>query len=216
MGVVYEAEQESLGRHVALKVLPRPTLLDPRHLARFHREAKAAARLHHTNIVPVFGVGEARRRPLLRHAVHPRAAGSTRSCAEVRRLDGGTSPAGRAASCRASGRRRADLTADSSTPAVGRAVSPGTGRLRPPAAGARPRDAAVRLVGRRRADSVAAATTGGVGRGSACRWPRRWQYAHAPGRPAPRRQAVEPAARRPRDRLGHRLRPGQGGRQRRT
>jgi eukaryotic-like serine/threonine-protein kinase len=58
MGVVYEAEQESLGRHVALKVLPSAALLNPTYLARFHREAKAAGRLHHTNIVPVFGVGE--------------------------------------------------------------------------------------------------------------------------------------------------------------
>jgi serine/threonine protein kinase len=47
-----------LGRHVALKVLPAHTLLDPRHLQRFQREARAAARLHHTNIVPVYGVGE--------------------------------------------------------------------------------------------------------------------------------------------------------------
>jgi serine/threonine protein kinase len=59
MGVVYEAEQESLGRHVALKVLPSHALGDPRHLVRFRREAKAAARLHHSNIVPVFGIGEA-------------------------------------------------------------------------------------------------------------------------------------------------------------
>src|SRR5262245_50482233 len=58
MGVVYEAEQLSLGRHVALKVLPRAMLLDPKAKRRFEREAKAAARLHHTNIVPVFGVGE--------------------------------------------------------------------------------------------------------------------------------------------------------------
>jgi WD40 repeat protein len=58
MGVVYEAEQESLGRRVALKVLPGHALLDPRQLVRFRREARAAARLHHTNIVPVFGVGE--------------------------------------------------------------------------------------------------------------------------------------------------------------
>jgi serine/threonine protein kinase/WD40 repeat protein len=57
MGVVYEAEQESLGRHVALKVLPAQALLDPKHVQRFHREAKAAARLHHSNIVPVYGVG---------------------------------------------------------------------------------------------------------------------------------------------------------------
>jgi WD40 repeat protein/serine/threonine protein kinase len=58
MGIVYEAQQLSLGRHVAIKVLPSHTLLDQRHLGRFQREARAAARLHHTNIVPVFGVGE--------------------------------------------------------------------------------------------------------------------------------------------------------------
>ncbi len=57
MGVVYEAEQESLGRRVALKVLSAGALLDPKQVRRFEREAKAAARLHHTNIVPVFGVG---------------------------------------------------------------------------------------------------------------------------------------------------------------
>ncbi len=58
MGIVYEAEQESLGRRVAVKVLPRQALLEPKHVHRFQREAQAAARLHHTNIVPVFGVGE--------------------------------------------------------------------------------------------------------------------------------------------------------------
>jgi serine/threonine protein kinase len=58
MGIVYEARQVSLGRHVAIKVLPSHALLDPRHLARFQREARSAAKLHHTNIVPVFGVGE--------------------------------------------------------------------------------------------------------------------------------------------------------------
>ncbi len=58
MGIVYEAEQVSLGRHVALKVLPHAALADATHTARFEREAKAAAKLHHTNIVPVFGVGE--------------------------------------------------------------------------------------------------------------------------------------------------------------
>jgi serine/threonine protein kinase/WD40 repeat protein/Tfp pilus assembly protein PilF len=58
MGIVYEAVQESLGRHVALKVLPFQSLADANHLERFRREARAAANLHHTNIVPVFGVGE--------------------------------------------------------------------------------------------------------------------------------------------------------------
>ncbi|HMF19928.1 MAG TPA: protein kinase, partial [Gemmataceae bacterium] len=58
MGIVYEAEQVSLGRHVALKVLPQKMLLDAKAKRRFEREAKAAAKLHHTNIVPIFGVGE--------------------------------------------------------------------------------------------------------------------------------------------------------------
>jgi WD40 repeat protein/serine/threonine protein kinase len=58
MGVVYEAEQLSLGRHVALKVLPQKLLRDARQERRFEREARAAARLHHTNIVPVFAVGQ--------------------------------------------------------------------------------------------------------------------------------------------------------------
>src|SRR5215472_15142092 len=59
MGVVYEAEQVSLGRRVALKVLPRQVAQDLKTLARFRREARSAAQLHHTNIVPVFEVGKA-------------------------------------------------------------------------------------------------------------------------------------------------------------
>jgi serine/threonine-protein kinase len=59
MGVVYEAEQLSLGRRVALKVLTDRLMREDRQKRRFEREARAAARLHHTNIVPVFGTGEA-------------------------------------------------------------------------------------------------------------------------------------------------------------
>src|SRR3984885_14940876 len=58
MGVVYEAEQISLGRRVALKVLPRRVSGDPTVQERFRREARAAGRLHHTNIVPVYEVGQ--------------------------------------------------------------------------------------------------------------------------------------------------------------
>jgi len=57
MGVVYEAEQMSLGRRVALKVLPFAAVLDSRYLRRFKNEAQAAAHLHHTHIVPVHAVG---------------------------------------------------------------------------------------------------------------------------------------------------------------
>jgi tetratricopeptide (TPR) repeat protein len=57
MGVVYEAVQISLGRPVALKVLPFAAALDARQLQRFKNEAQAAAQLHHSNIVPVYAVG---------------------------------------------------------------------------------------------------------------------------------------------------------------
>src|SRR5262249_27205529 len=57
MGGGYQAGQISLGREVALKVLPFAAALDARQLQRFKNEAQAAAHLHHTNIVPVYGVG---------------------------------------------------------------------------------------------------------------------------------------------------------------
>ena len=58
MGVVYEARRESLSAHVALKVLHRRFRADSNFVRRFRNEARAAARLHHTNIVPVFDFGD--------------------------------------------------------------------------------------------------------------------------------------------------------------
>ncbi len=57
MGVVYEAEQTTLHRHVALKVLRYGAVSDEEAMQRFRREAETVARLHHTNIVPIFAVG---------------------------------------------------------------------------------------------------------------------------------------------------------------
>ncbi len=58
MGVVYEARRESLSAHVALKVLHQRFRDQAKLLRRFRNEARSAARLHHTNIVPVYDFGE--------------------------------------------------------------------------------------------------------------------------------------------------------------
>jgi len=61
MGIVYQAVQTKLNRAVALKVLPAiVSTANPAAVSRFKREATAAARLHHTNIIPIYDFGESR------------------------------------------------------------------------------------------------------------------------------------------------------------
>jgi serine/threonine-protein kinase len=65
MGVVYQARQQSLGRPVAIKMVPPETKLRPEVLARFRREAETIARLQHPNILQVYDVGEYDGRPFV-------------------------------------------------------------------------------------------------------------------------------------------------------
>ena len=63
MGVVYKAHQVSLNRAVAVKVLSAGLVFSPQATRRFRKEAEAAARLHHTNIVPIFATGSDQHSP---------------------------------------------------------------------------------------------------------------------------------------------------------
>ena len=170
MGVVYEAEQVSLGRRVALKVLPPHALLNPTYLERFRREAKAAAKLHHTNIVPVFGVGE-------EEGVHfyamqfIRGEGLDRVLHDLRRLrhapGGAVLPTGSVASERSVAHGL--LAGEFAEPATVRAEIPGGPADRLPAvSGTNPpvsSDWATRLTGRDRGEAGAVVPDGITGSG---------------------------------------------------
>ena len=201
MGVVYEAIQESLGRRVALKVLPRSGRLGGSRHERFRLEARTAARLHHSNIVPVYGVGEHEGAPYYAMQFIS-GVGLDSVLDERQRLRSGRSWVG------------ADLQGGRPC-----APSPLTQFGAPAAAGPAPtRRSRPAPDDRRRPDR--ADRVGGLGVSPGRRSDRRAGSRGVgarprPGRLASRHQAVEPAPRPRRRRLGHRLRAGEGGGQRR-
>ena len=203
MGVVYEAIQESLGRHVALKTIPTGQPDDATRLERFRREALAAARLHHAHIVPVFGIGE-------HGGLHfytmqfIQGHGLDRVLREVNRLRRGL-PAG-------------DLipgAADVGDHSNGSAWGLLHGRFLPqsPAHAAPTAETGTRTSTTRAHPNRSTSPDRGpipFQRGLARRSSGRRSRVRPPaGRPPPRHQTLEPSARRPGTCVGHRLRAGE-------
>ena len=190
MGVVYEAKQVGLGRRVALKVLLPHALLDASWVERFRREARSAGRLHHTNIVPIHEAGEANG---LRYFAMQFIAGAGLNTV-IRQLRR-TVPAAEGAPSTAEPSFPDSLGTFHGRPPCRFAGGPGIrarryGQFRTTASGlrSRVRVAAAHLLGERgpRGDSGR--------RGAPVR-----SFA---GRPSPRRQALEPTARRRRHLVG--------------
>ena len=232
MGVVYEAEQESLGRRVALKVLPGHRLADVRQVRRFQREARSAARLHHTNIVPVFGVGQhdgvhfyvmqfidgqgldvilEELRPLRTARSHQGAGQGT-----VRQTPEGREAADLARSL-ATGRFAAERDGNDSSGLGGVSTPSDLSPERPdpepqPAGSATPSPEIQSGISRLSRDRARLCRGSGADRRPGCRCP---GLCPRTGDPPSRHQAVELAPGSRWQRLGHRLRPGQGRRGRR-
>jgi serine/threonine protein kinase len=154
MGIVYEAQQISLNRRVALKVLPLAAALDARQMRRFSLEAQAAACLHHTNIVPVHAVGCERGVPFYAME-YIEGCSLAQLIAELRRLEGRSPPEDRVAIlARFSTSTVADTLAGGPTLGPGQTGRSGgpeperpPDRAREPAAEAGPRSPAVAATG---------------------------------------------------------------------
>ena len=158
MGVVYEAEQESLGRRVAVKVLPPALPAGSPRRERFRREAETAARLHHSNIVPVLGVGEENG---YHYLVMPliQGVGLDNCLAQLRRWQAPSQAAELSVKAKGDG---------TGNPAAGKATASTPRRI--PLSRRRP--ATRPLPGSPRCQAVSGRRTGGALHKSASKWPR--------------------------------------------